>query len=72
MKAPSRQLDTVLKKLIRRKNERDSKSLFDLLLLIEQKIRTRVRKDIQSRIKKHEAVIKQRQPAIFKLSRYVE
>ena len=72
MKAPSHRLDTVLKKLIRRKNERDSKSLFDLLLLIEQKIRMRVRKDLKPRMKKDGTVINQRQPAIFKLSRYVE
>ena len=72
MKTPPHHLGFVVNKLIQRENGSDSKSLFGLLLLIEQKIRTRVRREIKPRIKKHEAVMNQRQPATFKLSRYVE
>ena len=56
------------------KSGSDGKSVFGLLLSIEQKIGKRVRGDVPRRLETHEAfkLVNQRWRAIFKLSRYVE
>jgi len=74
MKSPPHGLAAVVSKLNQRVNESDDKSLFGLLCLIEQRIRTRVRRNVKLRIAKHGAVllVNQRPPATSKLTRYVE
>ena len=74
MKAPVDRRAAGVGKFIRRKSGSDGKSVFGLLLLIEQKIGKRVRRNEQHRVATHEALklVSQRPPAIFKLSRYVE
>jgi hypothetical protein len=74
MKAPTGQHAAVLHKIIRLKNGSDGKSLFGLLISIEQKIAKRVRRNEQRRVAAHQALkpVSQRPRAILKLSRYVE
>ena len=74
MKAPSDGLAGALDKLLVAKSGSEGKSVFDLLLSIEQKPGKRVRRVVPRRVETHEAfkLGNQRQRAIFKLSRYVE
>jgi hypothetical protein len=74
MKASVVRRVAAIHKVIRRKSRSDGKSVFGLLLSIEQKIAKRVRRNEQLRVSTHEALklVSQRSPAIFKLSRYVE
>ena len=74
MKAPIDRRAAAVGKFIRRKSGSDGKSVFGLLLLIEQKIGNRVRRNEQLRVAIRDALklIGQRRPGMFKLSRYVE
>ena len=74
MKAPIDRRAAAVGKFIRRKSGSDGKSVFGLLLLIEQKIGKRVRRNEQLRVAIRDALklIGQRRPGMFKLSRYVE
>ena len=74
MKAPVDRRAAGVGKFIRRESGSDGKSVFGLLLLIEQKIGKRVRRNEQLRVAIRDALklIGQRRPGMFKLSRYVE
>ena len=74
MKAPIDRRAAAVGKFIRRKSGSDGRSLFGLLLLIEQKIGKRVQRNEQLRVAIRDALklIGQRRPGMFKLSRYVE
>ena len=74
MKPPPQRLSADLNELNQRVNESGDKSLFGLLCLIEQRIRTRVRRKVKLRIEKHVAVelVNQRPPVTSRLTRYVE
>jgi hypothetical protein len=73
MKPPANHVAAALHKVLHVKQSED-KSLFAVLLSIEQKICKRVLRDVPLGIKKLEAVklVHERRPAISKLSRYVE
>jgi hypothetical protein len=74
IKAPAGRFTGVLHVLIRRAGDNEDKSLFSLLWSIEQKIEKQVLRDVRLGIEKLEALklIRQRRPAVSKLSRYVE
>lgn len=73
MKPLANHVAAALHKVLHVKQSED-KSLFAVLLSIEQKICKRVLRDVPLGIKKLEAVklVHERRPAISKLSRYVE
>jgi hypothetical protein len=74
MKRPQRRSITLIRKLVRRANRSNDKSLFSLLSLIEQKIYTHGRAHIEAAIEKATGAggITRRQQTIHNLSRYVE
>jgi hypothetical protein len=74
MKPPANHVAAALHKVLQHVKQSEDKSLFAVLLSIEQKICKRVLRDVPLGIKKLEAVklVHERRPAISKLSRYVE
>lgn len=74
MNSPPTELAMLIRKLMRPAHESKDKSLFSLLLLVEEEIRGGGRSDTDSRIEKAKGarVFNQRGAMIANLSRYVE